>query len=633
MPQFLKIPVVLMMLLAAGAARADLEFVVRGIEDPLRSNVLSHIDVIQLGRGARASNRDLEKLLDKALAESRVALRPYGYYQPEITGRFYRTDERNPVLELTIRPGAPIRIDRVEVAVEGAGANRRALTQWRDDWPLKVGSRLDQVLWKQHKQLGLETAQAAGYLNASYTTHRLELDLDDNTAAVLLVLDTDKRFVVGDVDFGEHALRPNVVESIPRFETGDPYTASLRDNFRVDLWRTGYFTDVEVIEKVHADRDPPTVDLEVRLESDTRNRYLGAIGYGTDTGIRLQANWTRQPMSRRGDRLEVGVGWQEFDEEFALRGNYRLPRQNRKREFWMADMTVRFENQDLEFKRSDQDESFIKLANGNIDERHFRFGPLKIMNRDAGDQQISVTTFVQYLNSDRKFDPVEPLPVVTDSAQSRTFERLLRGIDNAVSAGVDLDIIAVSGSSFETSGHRERAWLFTSSEAFGSDVDFTQAYFSTRRSYLVGERWKFLLRAEVGYTDAAVDEVSVDVGGTPLDLSITQLPNFYRFRAGGSASVRGYAFEQLSNNNVGSNHIATASGEVEFRFAEKWSAAVFADIGNAFNDFSDANLKLGIGVGIRWYSIAGPIRIDIAQARDFDDRPLRLHFTIGTPLL
>jgi outer membrane translocation and assembly module TamA len=38
-------------------------------------------------------------------------------------------------------------------------------------------------------------------------------------------------------------------------------------------------------------------------------------------------------------------------------------------------------------------------------------------------------------------------------------------------------------------------------------------------------------------------------------------------------------------------------------------------------------------VGIRWYSIAGPIRIDVAQARDFTDKPWRLHFTIGVPLL
>ena len=84
---------------------------------------------------------------------------------------------------------------------------------------------------------------------------------------------------------------------------------------------------------------------------------------------------------------------------------------------------------------------------------------------------------------------------------------------------------------------------------------------------------------------------------------------------------------------MGSNNIATASAEVEFKVFDKWSAALFFDIGNAFNDFDDADLKKGAGIGIRWYSIAGPIRVDIAQALDFEGNPWRVHFTIGTPLL
>jgi translocation and assembly module TamA len=116
-------------------------------------------------------------------------------------------------------------------------------------------------------------------------------------------------------------------------------------------------------------------------------------------------------------------------------------------------------------------------------------------------------------------------------------------------------------------------------------------------------------------------------------LSITELPIFYRFKAGGSQSVRGYSFESLSNNDIGSNHLITASVEAEYRIWEKWSVAAFFDIGNAFNDWSEPNLRKGVGIGFRWYSIAGPIRIDFAKALDVDDQPWRFHFTIGTPLL
>ena len=98
-------------------------------------------------------------------------------------------------------------------------------------------------------------------------------------------------------------------------------------------------------------------------------------------------------------------------------------------------------------------------------------------------------------------------------------------------------------------------------------------------------------------------------------------------------SVRGYGFEQLSNNDVGSNHIISGSVEGEYRFLDTWSAALFFDIGNAFNDWDDPDLKRGAGFGIRWYSIAGEVRVDYAQAIDFEGRPWRLHITIGTPLL
>ena len=77
----------------------------------------------------------------------------------------------------------------------------------------------------------------------------------------------------------------------------------------------------------------------------------------------------------------------------------------------------------------------------------------------------------------------------------------------------------------------------------------------------------------------------------------------------------------------------TGSIEIEMKIRPRWSVAAFADAGNAFNDWSDADIKRGIGAGIRWYSIAGPISIDVAQAVDFTGKPWRIHFTIGTALL
>ncbi|MDJ0938544.1 MAG: BamA/TamA family outer membrane protein [Woeseiaceae bacterium] len=620
-------------LLSWSAAPADVEFVVRGVGEPLEGNILSYVDVVQFGRRSRLSTRDLDKVLEDSIREASLALRPYGFYEPEITGRYIRHSPGEAILELTVDPGPPMVISDLELSIEGPGAGLGELMTWQRDWPLRPGQRLDQVEWENRKQGAIEIARTFGYLSAAFDVHVLELDLDNNTASVRLRLQTGERYVMGDIDFGEHVLAPGVVENVARFDRGDPYSTRLMDDFRTDLWKTGYFTDVDVREFAVSDVDPPRVDLAVGLETLTRNRYQGAIGYGTDTGFRLQANFSRHPMSHRGDRLDLGIGWQELDDEFRLVGTYRLPRRNRRREYWVPEVTLKFENQDLEFKRDDSDEDFLRLANGDLTERHFRFGRLKVYNIGGGEKQMFATPFVQYLDSERRFALVDPAVSPQMTADDPAFDRLLNGRDNALSFGVDVDVVSVIGTRFRTRGHRDRAWAFIGDSAFGADFDFAQFYVSTRRSYVYGERTKLLLRAEAGYTDAEVDNVTVDATGGPLSLSVTRLPNFYRFKAGGSQSVRGYGFEQLSNNNVGSNHILTASAEVEYRFLENWSGAVFADIGNAFNDWNDTDLKLGVGVGIRWYSIAGPIRIDVAQARDFDGKPWRIHFTIGTPLL
>ena len=613
---------------------ADVAYVVNGLDETLEANVLAHVDAVQFGPSARLRPNDHEQVIDKAVADARAALRPYGYYAPDISARIIEQEGRPAIVELTIKMGPPIRIASVNVEIAGPGATDREIKSWRRAWPLGEGAILDQSVWETEKLNAIEAAHSRGYLEAEFTQHRLEIDLDRNTADLGLKLDTGRRYMMGDVEYSGHELKDGILEYIPRFDEGDPYSARLVSRLRTDLWKTGYFDEVTVLETAHPDLDPPTVDFDVRVATETRNHYSGALGWGDDTGIRLQANYNRHPMSANGDRVDVGIGYQELDDQFTLRTRYRRPWIGRARQWWDADFTLRIENQDLAVKRDEEDEDFIQLANGDLDERHIRFGRLKVKNLKGGEAQRFTTPFVQFLNSDQRFELVD---TVVDEFAAQVdepgLEGRLRTIENAVSVGLDYEVVDVQGRGFETFGRRDRAWMFHSDTAFGSTVEFTQLYLATRRSFVLGDRVKFHVRGEVGYTDAEVDEFVLDIGGQPLNLSVTTLPNFYRFKAGGSMSVRGYGFEQLSNNDIGSNHIITASAEAEYRFLDSWSAAAFADIGNAFNDWNDPDLKRGVGIGIRWYSFAGEIRLDVARAIDFEGKPIRYHLTIGTPLL
>ena len=611
---------------AADSVRVDLW----GVDGTLRDNVLAHLGDVRIDPRRRLSDRGRERILATSRQRVRDALKPYGYYTPEIDAEL-RQEGDDFVIALRVQRGTPVRIAQSNVALTGDGAAHPELVAWRRSMPLKEGLRLDQPAWTAYKDAGLDTARRFGYLAANYVEQRIAVDLDGVSADLDLELDTGPRYVMGRTIFEDNPLRPGVLESIPRFETGEFYNARLINRFRLDLSGTGYFDSVTVTESRNDAADPPSVDLLVATETGARNRTQGAIGVGTDTGIRLQANYTRVPMSSRGDRLDVGAGWREIDDELTLRGTYRVPQNNRRRNYWIADGTLTFENRDLEVKRRDEDEDFIPVANGNIDDRHLRLGQLMVRNRSAGDQQRLTTLFGQFLSSTNDYQPFSVVDGV--GPLSGDIDGLLRSTDASASVGIEVNVVDVQGRGFANRGKRDTFWLFRSVYSRSENAGFTQAYASSRRVYNVGERGKWLIRGEIGYTESKVDRVSIDLGADVLDLSVTRLPSFYRFRAGGSTSVRGYGPEQLSNNNVGSNHVLTASVEYEHRFLPAWSLAGFVDIGNAFNDWSDPELKTGVGLGLRWYSVVGPVRIDVAQARDFTGQPWRVHLSVGTPLL
>ena len=74
-------------------------------------------------------------------------------------------------------------------------------------------------------------------------------------------------------------------------------------------------------------------------------------------------------------------------------------------------------------------------------------------------------------------------------------------------------------------------------------------------------------------------------------------------------------------------------GSIEFEHSlnNKWGVAVFYDGGNAIDNLKD-RLARGAGLGLRWKSPVGPVRIDVATALSREDRPWRLHINLGPDL-
>ena len=137
----------------------------------------------------------------------------------------------------------------------------------------------------------------------------------------------------------------------------------------------------------------------------------------------------------------------------------------------------------------------------------------------------------------------------------------------------------------------------------------------------LGKRGRLLLRSRLG-------AMSVE--------DFTRLPTTERFFAGGDQSVRGYDYQKLapeddSGDVVGGQYLAVGSIELDYLFVGNFGAAVFVDSGNAADEFLPS-LKTGAGIGFRWRSPVGMLRIDIAHPFDDPDDNYRLHITIGPTL-
>lgn len=621
----------------SAVAADNLTFDVQGLRGALLDNARSSVRNLAVSDSPRIGQRRLERMRREAVERVTASLRPFGYYHPTVTTTLEDPEGAPRRLMLQVDRGPPVRVATLDIRLQGPGAPIPDLVEWRREWPLREGLVLNHGRWETAKQDALDRLDYRGYIKAAYSDHRIELDLDNHEADLKLVLETGPRAVLGEIQFDQDVVDPELLEKLPRFDSGQPYDGFLIEKLRYDLWQTGFYDTIDVVEERLTDQEPPVVNINARLVARNRDTWQGTLGFGSDTEIRTQLNWTRHWLSERGDTLAMGLGWQQRDDRYLFRTNYRLPRGDSRRSYWIAESLYREETQEFEVSAQDEPDRVFDLTSGDLEHYVFKGGILNLRDIRGGYQQISETWFVQYLRENVSY-AIPEVPLLIDGepvgAPGSPLNRRLFSDDNSsVAVGIEWDWPVIQGQGFETVGHHQEARLFSADSAWGSNREFNRAYLASRWNFLVGERFKVLLRAEVGYSDADVEEFDLAIADDVIRISLTELPNLYRFQAGGSQSVRGYAYESLSNNGIGSNNIITFSAEGEWQFRETWSLAAFYDVGNAFNDWSETDLKQGAGVGLRWYTIAGAVRLDVASALDLPGDPWRIHFTLGVPLL
>ena len=571
-----------MLSLMATAARADIKVDITGVDGALRENVVTFLSVERNRELKDIDEEMMIGLFNRIDREVRGALRPFGYYEPEVKSDFTGGGNEWHVT-INIQPGAPVMVTSVKVGVEGPGADDPVFASAKQQTYLHEGLRLNHGTYEEVKGNLTRIANSNGYLRARLIHNDLLVDTAAHTAEINLQLDTGPRYKFGAISIDQKVIREDLVKRFLRFHEGEPYdtTLLLRTQFALD--DSLYFGTVEVNP---GDPDPETLSVPVSITATKSKReFTIGAGYGTDTSVRGTLGWTDTRVNDRGHRFRVELKASNVTQQFNAR--YDIP---------IGDPAL--EKFSLEALVDDEELS-------DLDTKEYSVAPSITRVRKRWQYVYSIAATRTY---------------TTKGAETTRSNLLVPGITLAsVPEGF------LGESLFSRALYIE---LIGSHSALGSDSDFLRMLVQAERVFDFGTKWHLLTRAELG---------------TALVRNFDDLPGIYRFFAGGDRSVRGFAYNSLSpeepvvqtdgsieNQKTGGRHLLTGSVEVARDLPRNLAVATFFDVGNAFNRFGDP-MEYSIGVGLRYRLPVVALGLDIAQPLSTNDGP-RLHLNISPKL-
>ena len=146
-----------------------------GVDGSLLENVRALSSLHRLSASKELDSEMVGRLVQRAPAEARTALRPFGYYEPRVTTEFEEVDGRW-LARVKIEPGTPVMLVDQQVEITGTGRDEPFMRQALARSPLRTGERLSHSAYDQLKGELLRAALGHGYLDAGFTRGELLVD-------------------------------------------------------------------------------------------------------------------------------------------------------------------------------------------------------------------------------------------------------------------------------------------------------------------------------------------------------------------------------------------------------------------------------------------------------------------------
>ena len=398
-------------------------------------------------------------------------------------------------------------------------------------------------------------------------------DHDRRTVDVVLDAEGGPIAPVGNVGVtGQKSVDPDFIRRYARLNEGKPFSPKQMQKASERLRKLGVFSSVTIKEAKALDADG-SIPIGITV-SEGKHRYLGVgAQYSTTDGFGLQGYWGHRNLFGQAESLRIEGAVSRIGEATSVEGlDYSAGIIFSKPGFWKPEATL---NASLKAKAEHPDtyEAKTVTAAAGIAYELSDFDTLS-----AGGEISYADTTDAF--GDHKYLTVSiPLEYVRDTRDDKLNP---------------------------TEGYRASANIKPSYELLGGAV------FSSFEGSISGYKG-------FGEDDRVVMAGRVSAGTIVGGGSLENIPTTRRFYAGGGGSVRGYAYQEISPYNAagdatGGRSYVVASAEARVKVTDTIGVVPFVDVGTVSDsmtpDFSDT--RIGAGIGLRYATPFGPIRLDVA---------------------
>ncbi|HVF93767.1 MAG TPA: BamA/TamA family outer membrane protein [Sphingomonas sp.] len=422
--------------------------------------------------------------------------------------------------------------------------------------------------------------------------------LDDQaelaTGAYTLPIETGPRASFGQLTTaGDPVFDLKHLNVFPRFRQGDLYDQRKRDDLRDAIVATGLFSTASV-EPVRTGRPGPDgteqVDLLVRQTKGPARSLAGTAGYSTGQGLRVEGSWThRNLFPPEGALIASAVAGTQ---EQGASGTFRRSNAGKRDRTFTVLAAATHSNYDAF-------EAFTGTLSARWSYDSTPIWQKRITYYYGGELVGTNESVYDFARGERR---------------RRTFG--IAALPGQIQWDASDDLLN------PTKGYRLRLTASPETAVSGGIRPYVRTMIEGTFYYPATQSLVVAGRARAG----SIQGIERD------DLAPSR-----RYYGGGGGSVRGYGYQRLgpfdpNGDPVGGRSLNEFSLEARYRFGN-FGIVPFVDAGNSYESSlpKGSDLRIGAGIGGRFYTNFGPMRIDVAtplNRREGDGR-IALYISIG----